>query len=163
MNHLSAHVGRFWVEKVVDFGLESWKFWFWACGEPQALVASASKEVEMKLPEQIRDTIILSLDEYLETVNDQPDAAELAEQTVEAISSGAEDVGLEDSDEIVLKIEEEMDLEESLVETLEFEFQKADDLELSGEDLIGLIDRVCGLVWDDEDDFEDIEALEDEI
>jgi hypothetical protein len=117
----------------------------------------------MKLPEQIRDTIILSLDEYLETVNDQPDAAELAEQTVEAISSGAEDVGLEDSDEIVLKIEEEMDLEESLVETLEFEFQKADDLELSGEDLIGLIDRVCGLVWDDEDDFEDIEALEDEI
>lgn len=117
----------------------------------------------MKLPEQVRDTIILSLDEYLETINDQPDAAELAEQTVQAISSGAEESGLEDYEEVVLQIEEEMEMEESLVETLEYEFQKADDLELSGEDLISLIDRVCGLSWEDEDDFEDIEALEGEI
>jgi hypothetical protein len=117
----------------------------------------------MKLPDQVRDTIILSLDEYLETVNDQPDATELAEQTVQAIAAGAEEAGMEDHEEVVLQIEEENELEESLVETLELEFQKADDLELSGEDLIGLIDRVCGLSWEDEDDFEDIEALEDEI
>ena len=129
----------------------------------QALVAEASKEVAVKLPDQIRDTIILSLDEYLETVNDQPDAGELAEQTVEAISTGAEAAGMEDCEEVVFQIEEEMEMKESLVETLEFEFQKADDLELSGEDLIGLVDRVCGLNWDNEDDFEDIEALEDEI
>jgi len=129
----------------------------------QALVASASEEIEMKLPEQVRDTIILSLDEYLETINDQPDAAELAEQTVSAISQGAEDADVDDYDEVLLAIEEEQEMEESLVETLEYEFSKADDLELSGEDLIGLIDRVCGLEWDDEDDFEDIEALEEEI
>jgi len=125
--------------------------------------SKCSQEIEMKLPEQVRDTIILSLDEYLETINDQPDATELAEQTVQAISSGAEDAGLEDYEEVVLQIEEEMEMEESLVETLEYEFQKADDLELSGEDLISLIDRVCGLNWEDEDDFEDIEALEGEI
>jgi len=129
----------------------------------QALVASASEEIEMKLPEQVRDTIILSLDEYLETINDQPDAAELAEQTVSAISQGAEDADVDDYEEVLLAIEEEQEMEESLVETLEYEFSKADDLELSGEDLIGLIDRVCGLEWDDEDDFEDIEALEEEI
>ena len=129
----------------------------------QALVASASEEIEMKLPEQVRDTIIVSLDEYLETINDQPDAAELAEQTVSAISQGAEDADVDDYDEVLLAIEEEQEMEESLVETLEYEFSKADDLELSGEDLIGLIDRVCGLEWDDEDDFEDIEALEEEI
>lgn len=117
----------------------------------------------MKLPEQVRDTIILSLDEYLETINDQPDATELAEQTVQAIQNGAEEAGFEDFEEVILQIEDEMELEESLAETLEYEFQKADDLELSGEDLIGLIDRVCGLEWEDEDDFEDIEALEDEI
>ena len=117
----------------------------------------------MKLPEQVRDTIIVSLDEYLETINDQPDAAELAEQTVSAISQGAEDADVDDYEAVLLAIEEEQEMEESLVETLEYEFSKADDLELSGEDLIGLIDRVCGLEWDDEDDFEDIEALEEEI
>jgi len=138
------------------------KLAIWTCGKPQALVA-VSQEIEMKLPEQVRDTIILSLDEYLETINDQPDATELAEQTVQAIQNGAEEAGFEDFEEVILQIEEEMELEESLLETLEYEFQKADDLELSGEDLIGLIDRVCGLSWEDEDDFEDIEALEDEI
>jgi hypothetical protein len=130
---------------------------------PQALVASAPKEIEMKLPEQVRDTIILSLDEYLETINDQPEPDQLAEQTVAAISQGAEEADVEDYEEVILAIEEEQEMEESLVETLEYEFSKADDLELSGEDLIALIDRVCGLEWDDEDDFEDIEALEDEI
>ena len=117
----------------------------------------------MKLPEQVRDIIILSLDEYLETINDQPEPDQLAEQTVAAIAAGAEEADVEDYEELILAIEEEQEMEESLVETLEYEFSKADDLELSGEDLIGLIDRVCGLEWDDEDDFEDIEALEDEI
>ena len=117
----------------------------------------------MKLPEQVRDIIILSLDEYLETINDQPEPDQLAEQTVAAIAVGAEEADVEDYEELILAIEEEQEMEESLVETLEYEFSKADDLELSGEDLIGLIDRVCGLEWDDEDDFEDIEALEDEI
>ena len=117
----------------------------------------------MKLPVQVRDIIILSLDEYLETINDQPEPDQLAEQTVSAIALGAEEAEVEDYEEVILAIEEEQEMEESLVETLEYEFSKADDLELSGEDLIGLIDRVCGLEWDDEDDFEDIEALEDEI
>jgi len=117
----------------------------------------------MKLPAQGRDTIIIFLDEYLETINDQPDAAELSEQTVSAIAEGAEEADVEDYEEVLLRIEEEQEMEESLVETLEYEFSKADDLELSGEDLMGLIDRVCGLEWDDEDDFEDIEALEEEI
>jgi len=117
----------------------------------------------MKLPAQVRDTIILSLDEYLETINDQPEPDQLAEQTVAAIAQGAEEADIEDYEEVILAIEEEQEMEESLVETLEYEFSKADDLELSGEDLIALIDRVCGLEWDDEDDFEDIEALEDEI
>ena len=130
---------------------------------PQALVASAPKEIEMKLPAQVRDTIIFSSDEYLETINDQPEPDQLAEQTVAAIAQGAEEADIEDYEEVILAIEEEQEMEESLVETLEYEFSKADDLELSGEDLIALIDRVCGLEWDDEDDFEDIEALEDEI
>ena len=84
----------------------------------------------MKLPSQVRDTIILSLDEYLETINDQPDAAELAEQTVSAIAEGAEEADVDEYEEVLLQIEEEQEMEESLVETLEYEFSKADDLEL---------------------------------
>ena len=65
----------------------------------------------MKLPSQVRDTIILSLDEYLETINDQPDAAELAEQTVSLDAKSAEEADVDEYEEVLRQIEEEQEME----------------------------------------------------
>jgi hypothetical protein len=101
----------------------------------------------MEMPEQVRDSAILMLDEYLETENDQPEAVDLAEQVIAAIEAAAEEAGMEDPEEVVARIEDEQSYEDSLVEALEVEFENTEDMELSGEEIMAYVERVCGIEW----------------
>tara|TARA_B110000037_G_C17082422_1_gene490534 strand:+ start:1170 stop:1523 length:354 start_codon:yes stop_codon:yes gene_type:complete len=101
----------------------------------------------MEMPEQVRDSVILMLDEYLETENDQPDAVNLAEQVIAAIEAAAEGAGMEDPEEVVARIEDEQSYEDSLIEALEVEFENTDDMELTGEEIMAYVERVCGIEW----------------
>ena len=106
----------------------------------------------MQLPYEVREALVMAVDEYLETVNEDPDAGSLAEYVVETLEASAEVHGVEDAEELISRIEEHAALDESLVDTLEYEFSNADELGLTGEEIVSLIEKVCGIEWEERDD-----------
>ncbi len=106
----------------------------------------------MELPNAVREKLVMSVDEYLETVNEDPDAGSLAEYVIATISNHAEEAGVEDAEDLIINIEEEAALDESLVETLEYEFSNNDEIGLTGEEIVSLIEKVCGIEWEDRED-----------
>lgn len=115
----------------------------------------------MKLPLELRESLVIAVDDYFETENDDPDAATLATAIVRLIEQAAEDADYEESDDLLTEIETEAELEESMIDTLEFEFAKNDELELTGEDVVLAVEKVLGLSWtDDGMDEDDLDALD---
>ncbi|MCP4805636.1 MAG: hypothetical protein GY913_10810 [Proteobacteria bacterium] len=113
----------------------------------------------MKLPQEIRESLVIAIDDYFETENDDPDAASLAEACLRLIEVAAEDADFE-TDDLVVDIETDAELEEGLHDALEFEFAKNDELELTGEDVVVAIEKVGGLTWTDDGMEEELDSLD---
>jgi hypothetical protein len=123
----------------------------------------------MKLPTELRESLVIALDDYLEMENDDPNAATLANALLRLLLQAAEDADYEESEDLLSEIEEEAELEEPLVGVLEYEFAKNDEMELTGEDVTRVVERVLGLKWSDDgmdegalDSYEEDEALGDD-
>lgn len=120
----------------------------------------------MKLPYEIRESLVLSLDEWLENVNDDPGPEDLAGYVVEALETAAEETELEELEDIVSMLEEDLELDEPLVDHLEYEFGRNDDLELSGDEVVAYVEKVLRLKWsktaDLMDELEEFDALDDD-
>ncbi|MCB9746619.1 MAG: hypothetical protein H6740_28850 [Alphaproteobacteria bacterium] len=115
----------------------------------------------MKLPVEVRENLVMTLDEWFETENDDPDAEELASVFVKFLERAAEEAEVEDAEELVLNIEEEAELDDSLYDVLGYEFGKHDDLELSGEEVVTFVEKLGFLDWEvDEDMMDDIDDLD---
>lgn len=125
----------------------------------------------MQLPHELRDTVVEQLDEYLETQNGTPDAEALAAFVVDLLGAAAEDLKIDDADDIVLKLETSGELEASLLELLEEHFESSEDTEVIAEDILSLIEKVCDVEWttkddedvDDDDDDDDPDGFFDEM
>ncbi len=115
----------------------------------------------MKLPFAVREGMIISVDDYLEVDNDQPDARDLAEAVVRCLVSAAEDCDMDEADELVSNLEEACELDDSLADTLENSFSKNADLELAGEDIVLHLERELEISWIDEDLLDDLDDIED--
>lgn len=115
----------------------------------------------MQLPHELRDTVVEQLDEYLESQNGTPDAEAVAAFVVDLLGSAAEDLKLDDADDIVLKMETSGELEASLLELLEEHFESSEDMEFTAEDILALIEKVCDVEWTTKDD-EDAEEEDEE-
>jgi hypothetical protein len=115
----------------------------------------------MQLPIEVRESLVVLLDEYFENDNDAPDASELAELIVRNIESICEEAGVEEAEDIVSIIEEEAELEDSLAESLAEEFSSNEDLELTGEEVIRVFARVCAISWDQDEEIEELDELDD--
>lgn len=112
----------------------------------------------IQLPHDMRDTLVEQLDEYLEAHSGSPDGEVVAAYVIELLGTVAEELKVEESEEIVLKLESSGELEASLQELLEEEFESNEELEYTGEEIISLIEKVCDVEWttaDDDDADED--------
>jgi hypothetical protein len=114
----------------------------------------------MQLPHEMRDTLVEQLDDYLEGLSGSPDAETVASFVLELIGTVADELKVADADEIVLKMESSGELDASLLELLEEEFEGDEEFEYSGDEILGLIEKVCEIEWttkddDDDDDDED--------
>ena len=120
----------------------------------------------MKLPLELRESLVVAVDDYFETENDDPDAATLANALLRLIDQAAEDADYEESEDLLSDIQTDAELEEGILDTLEFEFTKNDELELTGEDVVVAVERVLGLTWTDdgmdEDDLDSMKQYDDE-
>ncbi len=115
----------------------------------------------MQLPHELRDTVVEQLDEYLESQNGTPDAEAVAAFVVDLLGTAAEELKLPDADDIIVKMETSGELEASLLELLEEHFESSEDLELTAEDILALIEKVCDVEWTTKDD-DDVEDEDDE-
>jgi hypothetical protein len=115
----------------------------------------------MQLPHELRDTVVEQLDEFLESQNGIPDAEALAAFVVDLLGTAAEDLKIDDADDIVLKLETSGELEASLLELLEEHFESSEDTEIAAEDVLSLIEKVCDVEWTTKDD-EDVEEDDDD-
>ncbi len=120
------------------------------------------------LPHEMRDTLVEQVNEYIDSLNGVPDAEDVANRMVEIIEAVADEMKLDGADEIILKLESSGQLDASLQEMLEDEFERDEEFEFTGEDLVGLIEKVCELEWsskeetdDDDDEAEDEEDEDD--
>ena len=109
----------------------------------------------MQLPHEMRDTMVEQLDEYFDAQSSTPEAEAVAAHVVELISTVADEMKLEGADEIILTLESSGELDASLLEVLEEEFESNQEFEFTGEDVVSLFEKVCEVEWttkDDEDD-----------
>ncbi len=102
----------------------------------------------MRFPHELRESLVLSVDDFFEMENDDPDATTLAAAILQMFQASAEDIDMEE-DDLVGLIEDECELEDPLQQVLEEEFSKNDELELTGEDVVALVEKLLGIEWTD--------------
>ncbi len=108
----------------------------------------------MEFPSSLRDLLVDKLDGYLEAFGGEPDPEAVTTFTIELLELFADEQGLED---IVASLEEAGALEAPLQETLEDELSSNDELEVTGEELVSLLERLCDLEWQDHEDESTVE------
>lgn len=118
----------------------------------------------MQLPHEMRDTLVEQLDEYFDAQSGAPDGETVASYVIELIGTVAEEMKIDDGVEIILKLESSGEMEASLLELLEEEFESNDEFEYTGEEIVSLVEKVCEIEWTtkDDDDADDDEDEEDE-
>lgn len=120
----------------------------------------------IQLPHEMRDTVVEQLDEYLEAQTASPDGESVAAYVIELLGTVSDELKLDDADEMVLKLETSGELEASLQEVLEEEFERDDELEFTGEEIVSILEKVCDVEWttkdEDDDDDDDVDDDDDD-
>ena len=118
------------------------------------------RSLPVQLPYSVRENLVDDIDEFLEAFSAEPDPEQVATYVIEQLETYADDQGI---DEIVSSLEEEGQLDGSLQETLETEMSSNDEFEYTGEEVISLLERLCGIEWEEEDEGdEDLDDEDDE-
>ena len=126
----------------------------------------------MQLPHEMRDTLVEQLDEYLEAQTGSPEPEAVSVHVIELLVSVAEEMKLPDSDELILKLESSGEMDASLIELLEEAFESDEEFEYNGEEIVGLLEKICELEWtvkdedaveEEDDDDDDPDGFFDEI
>ena len=118
----------------------------------------------MQLPHEMRDTMVEQLDEYFDAQTGTPESEAVAAHLVELVVTVAEEMKLEEIEELLLKLESSGELDASLLEVLEEQFESNQEFEFTGEDVVGLLEKVCDIEWTtkDDDDDDDDKASDDD-
>ena len=115
----------------------------------------------MQLPNALRDLLVQELDQYLEAFGTEPDAEAVAAYVVEVIEGWADEEGW---DEIISELEESGALEDTFAESLENEMASNDEFEFTGEEISSLVERMCEIEWEDDEEADDLsEELDDDF
>jgi hypothetical protein len=137
-----------------------------------AIRAAQERPDMMQLPHEMRDTLVEQLDEYFDAQGGSLDGEVVAAYVIELIGTVAEELKIDDGDEVLLKLESSGEMEASLLELLEEEFESNDEFEYTGEEIVSLVEKVCDVEWttkedadddDDEDDEDDPDGFFDDI
>jgi vacuolar-type H+-ATPase subunit E/Vma4 len=105
----------------------------------------------VELPQSVRENLVEELDEYLEAVS-TPEAEAVVRYLIELLETAADELGIDD---IVLTLEEDAALDDSLALTLEDEMESNAEFTYTGEEIASLLERICDIEWGDDDDDDD--------
>ncbi len=117
----------------------------------------------MQLPLSVRESLVDDVDEFLEAFSTDPEPEQVANYVLELLETYADEEGIDD---IVPTLEEEAELDGSLHEMLESEMASNDEFEYTGEEVVSILERICGIEWDanpdDDDDWTEEEEVDEE-
>jgi hypothetical protein len=116
----------------------------------------------IQLPHEMRDTLVEQLDEYLDAQTGTPDPETVASYVVELIGTVADEMKIADGDDIILKLESSGEMDASVLELLEEEFESNDEFEYTGEEIVSLVEKVCDIEWTTKDEEDEEPEEEDE-
>ena len=102
----------------------------------------------LELPGSLRDLIIERIDEEIETNSANSPAAWLS-CVLAGLDVAAEELDEEIGENLVSKLEDSGELEQSFGDEFEGQFEDLNDP--SGDDLMRLIDSTCEIIWINED------------
>ena len=116
------------------------------------------------LPQEMRALLVEQLDEILEAAAGSLDPESLAQEIVDHIQAAGDECEVEAAEDIVAALETSGDLDASLSELLTEQLEQEDLDDLTGEDLVTMVEKVCEIEWSDEDaDAYGVEELDDEL
>lgn len=107
-------------------------------------------EAEVQLPIDIRDDLVDELDEVLDAYPTEPPPSVVVGHLIEQFEILAEEEGYEGVSDL---LENESDLDASLVEVLEHEV--AELVDFDGEELVALLEQIAALEWSEDEDEDD--------
>lgn len=128
--------------------------------QPATRTHSHRLGIAVHLPESLRETLVEELDEYLEAFSADPDAEAVVNYVVELLESFADEEGFDD---LLIDLEEEGELDGPFVEVLESEMTSNDEFEFTGEEIASLLEKLCGIEWEPDDDETAAEDDEDDF
>jgi predicted AlkP superfamily phosphohydrolase/phosphomutase len=82
-------------------------------------------EVTVELPQTLRENLVEELDNYLEAIG-TPDGEQVASYVIELLEGAADE---HDLDDVILNLEEEGELDDSLATVLEEEMESNDEFD----------------------------------
>ena len=121
----------------------------------------------IELPQKMREGLVEQIETYIEN-HGGGDPEALAEYAVQAIQSAAEEHQVADGADIISQLEASGELEGGLDEVLQEAVENAGDVELTAEELIGIVEKICEIEWvtpDDEEEEKDqkLDILDDPV
>jgi len=107
----------------------------------------------MELPGSLRDVLIERIDEEIDA-KDSTTPDELFEALLVGLEAAAEELDEDIGENLVVRLEESGELEQSLSSELQLHFQNL--TEASGDEIVRILNSVCEVAWIDEDGDEEI-------
>jgi hypothetical protein len=122
-------------------------------GTPLLPIVQHRTEAKVQLPVVIRDSLVEDLDDMLEAYASGPDTEAVVRYLLEQLEILADEEGI---DEVLSELEDDASLEAPLADLLELEMASNDEFEFTGEEVVSLLERICEIEWEnDEDDWDD--------
>ena len=105
----------------------------------------------VELPYSLRVLLVEAINEYCERMDPGTDSDVIAEAVVEQLETVAEEISSVDAEDIIPSLEGTMENGHSLVIALSDHLESADQSELTGEELMALVEKFCEIEWTDAD------------
>lgn len=101
----------------------------------------------IELPQQWRVLLVQSLDEYLDELDDTDDTDAIAEVITERIEDCAAEVAGIDAEDLVSKLEAELDETPNLAGALTDVMDSDFDFDFTGESIVSAIEQLCEIEY----------------
>jgi hypothetical protein len=119
----------------------------------------------IELPQEYQDLLAEQLDEYLATLSGSSETPAIVQDMLAILQAAADECELDvPNGDLVAWFEADSDLEESLLDLLIEELEGEDLDDLTGEDIIALVEKFVDIEWVDEDEESyGVEELDEEL
>jgi hypothetical protein len=111
----------------------------------------------VQLPSNFRETLVEQLDGVISAYDEGVDPEVVATFVLEFTETFGEDEGI---DNIIEDLETAGNIGGNLLDALESEYESS-DMEVTAEEAVSLLERLCGIDWEDTQDDPTEESLDD--